>query len=157
MRGANGTLGWVCKEVRIDASATYSLTASSFPEPKVQNVIDVNNCITHLKQTHDLGIRISHIAEEDVRVCGIMDSSLDNAAERRSQMGWIVGFTTPHLHRNRETVFNIIKWRSGKSRRVVNSTLAGETGACNDSLGELEWLTAPVSYTHLTLPTKRIV
>ena len=71
-----------------------------------------------------------------------MDSSLDNASERRSQLGWLVGFTTPKMHQNQETTCNVIRWKSGKSRRVVNSTLAGETGSCCDCLGEMEWLQA---------------
>ena len=148
LRGAAGAIGWCGREVRLDVAATAALLQSAIAKPVVQDLLDANLCIQHLQQTAEAGIKISPIAEAEIRKVLIVDSALDNVdnpkdpdAKRtgHSQQGWIVGFTTSDLNKNNKAPFSIAHYSSGKCPRVVSSSLASETYAMSTGLADLEW------------------
>ena len=65
------------------------------------------------------------------------------------QLDAVPGFLVP-VHR--ALTEHILLGGAPRAIAILNGTLAGAVG-----LGLRLWLVGPVSYTHLTLPTKRIV
>ena len=47
LRGLAASLNWVSREGRPDASASASVIASSFPDPKVSHIMAANETVRH--------------------------------------------------------------------------------------------------------------
>ncbi|CAK0821126.1 unnamed protein product [Prorocentrum cordatum] len=62
-----------------------------------------------------------------------------------TQAGYILGFTTREMAEGKKSPWSPAAWRSYRLKRVVGSTLAGETQALSDGIGHLEWLLCHLS------------
>ena len=58
----------------------------------------------------------------------------------RTQGAELVGVAETKISSGATARFNLLSWRSAKIKRVVASTLAGETLALSSAVAELEWI-----------------
>eukprot|EP00971_Amphidinium_carterae_P031812 626637-Amphidinium_carterae.1 len=141
LRGALGSVGWVAREGRFEVSGVHSLVASAFPNPCVQDIVDINRAIKHLKNTASLEICLQRIPLNAATVVAFSDAALCNADAQRSQGGWILGLAEECIGDDNEARISIIAGRSQKIRRVCASSLTAETYAFGIAIGEVEWYT----------------
>ncbi|CAE7519976.1 Scn11a, partial [Symbiodinium sp. CCMP2456] len=80
MRSLIGALSWLAKETRPDLSGRVSLLQQQFPRPRVKDIISANQLASEAEK-HDVGIKISPIPIERLRVSAVTDASWGNAAD----------------------------------------------------------------------------
>ena len=136
-RGACGSLNWLSKEGRPDASGPASLLASRLTTLVVEDLVAINDAIRHIKKVPDLRIRIQPL--QHMRFSIVTDASFANHGFH-SQGGQMVICHEKGLRENLEVKANLLCWRSGRIQRVVNSTLAAETQALSRGFGDLLWV-----------------
>ena len=137
LRGVIAAVNWVSREGRPDASASASILSGVFPNATLQDAMDVNIVVQHLKD-NDVTMRIHPIPEQDVRHVVIADSSFDITGKVKPQHGWIQGVSTPKLNLGHAAPFSIISWRSRRLRRKAGSTMMCEAISLSTALGALE-------------------
>ena len=83
---------------------------------------------------------VKSIVPQDLCLIMHSDASFLNAAKNGTQAGYILGFTNREMASGMRSPWSPAAWRSYRLKRVVGSTLAGETQALSDGIGHLEWL-----------------
>ena len=140
LRAVWGSVNWVQRESRPDASAQASLGMGSINQSTVQDLCDANAVVELLKADPYLGILLPHIPLNRVRWAAVQDASWANAEEDRSQAAFLVGATTPELWDNKAAAFALLSHKSHGLKRKCPSTLSAETQSMSDSLAEVEWV-----------------
>ena len=140
MRAVVGSLNWASREGRPDAAASASLSASKFPKPVVQDLIDLNKSIQIIKSRPDLNIKIRSIPVDKLAWGVMTDASFDNAGDGKSQGAYGVLAFHEDLQKGYRVPCSLVTWKSGRIQRVVNSTLAAEAQSLSKGLGELCWI-----------------
>lgn len=135
-RGVCGSLNWLSKEGRPDASGPSSLLASKLTRLTVEDLMAINETVKLLKENAQLSIRIQPIA--NMKIAVITDASFANDGFH-SQGGHVIIAHGDKLMEGQEVPTNILMWKSGKLQRVVNSTLAAETQSLSRGLADLLW------------------
>ena len=59
---------------------------------------------------------------------------------KRTQAGYILGFSSAALNKQEEAPYSPFYWKSYKLKRVVSSTLASESQALREGMGHLLWM-----------------
>lgn len=137
LRAVIAAVNWIAREGRPDASASASILSGVFPKPTLQDALEVNNVVQHLKD-HPITMRIVPIPEEEVRRLVICDSSFDVSGKTKPQHGWLQGVTNKQLNLGAEAPVSIISWRSRRLRRRASSTMLCEAISLSTALGALE-------------------
>ncbi|CAE8632217.1 unnamed protein product, partial [Polarella glacialis] len=132
LKSCGGSLQWLAGSTRPDAAATTSLSMRD--QPTIAELKQMYELILYLKQNEDVGIYIHAISlNKATVVLTFGDSSFANATGSKSQAGTLVTLTEPSVF-NRETLCTVVDWRSGRTKRVVRSTLAAEAHAADDAV-----------------------
>ena len=133
-------INWVARETRPDVAGTASLLASKVSAPTVDDLSVLNKAAAHLRSTasqplilwqHDLSCIFTSASD-----C----AGAGTAREHGAQGAWIAMIADAALLAGQPAKASLISWRSTRVKRVVASTLAGETLALSASLAEIEWL-----------------
>ena len=133
-------INWVARETRPDVAGTASLLASKVGAPTVDDLSVLNKAAAHLRSTasqplilwqHDLSCIFTSASD-----C----AGAGTAREHGAQGAWIAMIADSALLAGQPAKASLISWRSTRVKRVVASTLAGETLALSASLAEIEWL-----------------
>ena len=144
-RAALGSVGWAAREQRVDMAGVHSLMSSTMPAPTVDDLVELNKAITHLKLTADLKLLITAIPLIDLRWLMLSDAALDNANNFGSQMAYAICATHKNIEDGIEAPINILAWKSQRCKRVCSSSLTAETYALSGALAEAEWVTTVFS------------
>ncbi|CAE8672696.1 unnamed protein product, partial [Polarella glacialis] len=132
LKSCGGSLQWLAGSTRPDAAATTSLSMRN--QPTIAELKQMYELILYLKQNEDVGIYIHAISlNKATVVLTFGDSSFAKAPGSKSQAGTLVTLTEPSVF-NRETPCTVVDWRSGRTKRVVRSTLAAEAHAADDAV-----------------------
>lgn len=137
LRGIIAAINWVAREGRPDASASASILSGIFPNATLQDALEINNVVKHLKENPVI-LRIHPIPEKDIRHVVISDASFDVTGKVKPQHGWLQGISTPKLNAGQIAPFSIISWRSRRLRRKAGSTMLCEAISLSTALGALE-------------------
>ena len=148
VRSTVGALNWAGREGRPDAAAAASLFSSMMLEMKVSDVHDLNKTVSILKKESEVALKIQPLREEKMRWGVISDSSYANAKGGKTQAGHLLIAFEEGLLEGERVKTNILHWKSGRLKRVVNSTLAAETQSLARGVGDLLWML--VMYYELT-------
>ena len=139
LRAINGSLNWLCTQSRPDLSAQVSFSQQSFPEPKVQDALNVNNAVRRAKQHSDQNIVFSVIPPEELCVMMHSDAAFGNARAGAMQAGYVVSLTSKAINVGKECAWTPVFWRSFKLPRVVSSTLSAEAQSMSVASSMCEW------------------
>jgi hypothetical protein len=104
----------------------------AFPKPTWGTIIQANNLVRRAKLNHDLGLKVSYIAPQDLRVLISSDASQHNAKEDGTQGGYLVFLTSAAVLQGDAGSVTPIVWKSYRLRRAAASTMSSETQACRD-------------------------
>jgi hypothetical protein len=132
LRALLGSANWLSNQSRPDLSVATSLCMQAFPKPTWGTIIQANNLVRRAKLNHDLGLKVSYIAPQDLRVLISSDASQHNAKEDGTQGGYLVFLTSAAVLQGDAGSVTPIVWKSYRLRRAAASTMSSETQACRD-------------------------
>ena len=111
------------------------------PNPTVFQLRWGNSLASRAKQFSSVSITFPAIPIYDLRFIAHTDySSKDVDGTGKTQGGYIIAATNGLMERGSVAPWGPLLWRSSKMRRVVNSTLSGESAVLVDGLGHVEWM-----------------
>lgn len=126
LRSKIGQILWVARQTRPDVMFDACYLAASLKGAKVQNIIDANKVVGKLK-SEDVVLKFQDL-EDDLKLVIFSDASLGNLPDGGTQGGQLV------MLMDKMGKFSPLYWNSKRIRRVVRSTLAGETLALADGI-----------------------
>ena len=123
-----GQLLWVACQTRPDILYDVCHLSTQVKTAKVEHLCEINKIIRKCK-SENVMLKFQHLGkEESLRFVVFSDSSLGNLPDGASQGGSLV------LLMGEDGRFNPLFWQSKRIRRVVRSSLAGETLALMDGV-----------------------
>lgn len=123
-----GQILWVARQSRPDVIFEAANLAASFKNATVQTLIEANKVVTHLK-SDTVNLKFQHLGcNENLKLIVFSDSSLGNLPDGGTQGGHFIMLI------GKDGYFSPLMWQSKRIRRVVRSTLAGETLAMADAI-----------------------
>ena len=123
-----GSLQYVASNSRPDVASVTSLCQGT--NITTLNLQQAYDAIDYLHDTSDVGIHIRGTNLERPLVVGYGDSSWANADGSRTQIGLVICITDESALTD-DAIGSIADWKSGRTKRIVRSTLAGEAIACD--------------------------
>lgn len=127
-RSKIGQLLWVARQTRPDVMYDVSSLASMMKHATVKTIVDINKVIRKLKSS-SIGLKFQYLGRtESLEMVIFSDSSLGNLPDGGTQGGHLV------LLMGEDGRFSPLTWQSKRIRRIVRSTLAGETLALSDGI-----------------------
>jgi hypothetical protein len=140
-------LHWVAKETRPEASGTASILAQRLPEAKVKDVLVANKMVKMLRSTASQAITIWRHDPDELHLISISDSggigaNFEGEELNSVQNAHLVLIGDRGVKAGALIRTSLLSWRSGKCRRVVSSSLGGETLSASSALAEAEWIQA---------------
>lgn len=127
LRSKIGQILWIARQSRPDVMFDACRLASNLNCATVQTLVDANKVVRRIKSEH-LDLKFQHLGDRGVELVVFSDSSLGNLPDGGTQGGHLI------LLMGEDGVFSPLAWNSKKIRRVVRSTLAGETLALADGI-----------------------
>ena len=110
MRGVLGELNWLVGGSRPDLAASCSLMQQRVVNSTVEDLVNVNKIVSMVTDFSGLEIRIKPINVTELEFVTWSDASFANAAEKKSQGGYIVCATQRSLRQD--------KWGDDKSTEM---------------------------------------
>jgi len=128
-RALIGSLGWIARQSRPDVLVNVSMASQKMGSPAIRDILELNKVVKVLKESVDF--RWSFRSPKDYQlkdaiVFCMADSSFANGENHKSQCGYLVGISWPHITSGGETPILILEAYSGSIKRVCRSTLAAE-------------------------------
>lgn len=137
-----GQILWVASQSRPDIMCNISILASSTKHATVQTLHCANKLIRKLK-SEEVTLRFQHLGEDtSLKLVVFSDSSMGNLPDGGTQGGHLI------MLMGEEGKFSPKCWQSKRIKRVVRSTLVGETLALGDGVDSAVFLTT--LYSELT-------
>ena len=88
---------------------------------------------------------VKHVDWNDLCIMFHSDAAFVNAANNRTQAGYVLVFTDCSLAKGDSSPWSPFCWKSYRMARVVASTLAGETQSFATASGIAEWMSLMVA------------
>lgn len=126
LRSKIGQILWIGRQSRPDVMYDACMLASNFNRATVKDILTVNKVIGKIKQSK-LTLKFQPVSEP-LQLTVFSDASFGNLPDGGTQGGYLI------LLANESGQFSPICWGSRKLRRIVRSTLAGETLALSDAI-----------------------
>ena len=143
-------ISWVAHQTRPEAAGMVSILSSRLQLATVQDAVTLNKMVGHLRSTARQGIRLQPFDPEKMTFIGVSDAGGvdgitkttgdDGLLEDPVQGSWIILGSDRVPTHDQQLKVSVLSWRSTKLRRRVTSTLASETLAFSQCLGEIEWM-----------------
>eukprot|EP00435_Cladocopium_sp_Y103_P035246 s245_g9.t1 len=143
-------VSWVAHQTRPEAAGTVSILSSQLHKANIGDVILLNKLIGHLRSTATQGIRLRSFNSKEMTFVGISDAggvdgevrgwNAEGLPDDPVQGAWMVLASNMLPAHDRKIPVSVLSWRSSKLKRRVTSTMASETMALSQCLGEIEWL-----------------
>ncbi|KAL5006315.1 hypothetical protein ScPMuIL_015121 [Solemya velum] len=128
LRSKIGQLLWVAHQSRPDIVFDACCLANRVKNAQVQDILDTNKVVRRLK-SETVNLKFQHVGvQEKLKLVLFNDASLGNLPDGGTQGGHFIVLMGP------DGLFSPICWQSKRIRRVVRSTLAGETLALADGV-----------------------
>ncbi|KAK9523757.1 hypothetical protein VZT92_017657 [Zoarces viviparus] len=129
-----GQILWVARQSRPDIMCDISILASSVKHATVQTLHSANKLVRKLK-SEEVILRFQYLGRDSsLKLVVFSDSSMGNLPDGGTQGGHLV------MLMGENGRFSPICWQSKRIRRVVRSTLAGETLALADGIDSAVFL-----------------
>ena len=123
-----GQILWVARQSRPDIMCDISILVSSTKHATVQTLHCANKLIRKLK-SEEVTLRFQYLGKvSSLKLVVFSDSSMGNLPDGGTQSGQLI------MLMGEVGRFSPICWQSKRIRRVVRSTLAGETLALKDGI-----------------------
>ena len=139
LRAKAGELNWLQSISRPDLSGAVSLLQTSFAEPRIKHMFEVNRLIREAK-AHQVKLQMKHIPPQHMTFVCSADSAWANCVDFSNHMGYIVLAAHDDISRGKRVPVSIVGWKAHKQRRRTASTLAAETLATSSGMGALDWI-----------------
>ena len=143
-------VSWLSHQTRPEAAGLTSILSSRLNRATISDVITLNKMVGHLRSTPRQGIRLRRFRPEEMCFIGISDAGgvdgqtdgdgPDGMLEDPVQGSWLVLASDRVPTHDEHLRVSVLSWRSTKLKRRVTSTLASETLAFSQCLGEIEWM-----------------
>lgn len=128
LRSKIGQILWVARQTRPDVMFDSCCLASNLKNATVQSIHDANKVIRKLK-AEKVTLKFQHLGNNDaLNLTVFSDASLGNLPDGGTQGGTLITLM------GERGKFSPLCWQSKRIRRVVRSTLAGETLAMSDGI-----------------------
>lgn len=128
LRSKIGQILWVAKQTRPDIMFDTCSLASNIKNATVQSIHDVNKVVRKLK-SEKVTLKFQHLGDNNaLNLIVFSDASLGNLPDGGTQGGTLIALM------GQNGKFSPLCWQSKRIRRVVRSTLAGETLAMSDGI-----------------------
>lgn len=142
LRSKIGQILWVAKQTRPDVMFDTCSLASNIKNATVQSIHEVNKVVRKLK-SEKVTLKFQNLGNSnDLSLVVFSDASLGNLPDGGTQGGALIALM------GKSGKFSPLFWQSKKIRRVVRSTLAGETLAMSDGIDNAMFLA--MLYSELT-------
>jgi hypothetical protein len=125
-----GKLLWLAGQTRPDLSFLVMRLAQKSSKPSVSDLHQANSVLKRAKRD-DVYLKYVHVPLSKLWLLAYSDAAWANLENGKTGGGYIVGLAG-------DTEYNIVTWRCRALKRVVRSTMAGETMALGDLLDEVE-------------------
>lgn len=128
LRSKIGQILWVARQSRPDVMFDGCNLASNTKHATVQTIHEANKVVRKLK-SQQVTLKFQHVGKDDsLKLVVFSDASLGNLTDGGTQGGHLI------VLMGEGGRFSPICWQSKRIRRVVRSTLAGETLALADGI-----------------------
>ena len=125
-----GKLLWLTGQTRADIAFLVMRLAQKSSKPTVADLHQANAVLKRAKRD-DIYLKYVHVPLSDLWLLAYSDAAWAKLENGKTGVGCIVGLAG-------ETQYNVLSWRCRGLKRVVRSTMAGETMALGDLLDEVE-------------------
>ena len=155
LRSVSGSLQWLATQARPEVAPVVSLTAHG-DAATIHDLKALYATVAYLKETPKFGITMQDVPiSSQTTVLAYSDSSWANASKSGSQIGVVVGFTTPSA-KHEPAKFSIIDWKSARAVRVCRSTLAAEASAADEAADRSSYINMYLSEMVHLQPAHRV-
>jgi hypothetical protein len=127
LRSKIGQILWVARQSRPDVLFDVSSLASSLKVARVEHLIEANKVVKRLK-SEKVTLKFQNLGASQLQLVVFSDASLGNLPDGGTQGGHFI------VLMGQDGLFSPLCWQSKRIRRVVRSTLAGETLALADGI-----------------------
>lgn len=128
LRSKIGQLLWVARQTRPDVMFDASKLASDLKQATVQTINEANRVVCKLK-AKSVELNFQHLGEDsNLKIVTFTDASFANLADGGTQGGHLIVLMGDNGQ------FSPISWQSKRIKRIVRSTLAGETLAMSEGI-----------------------
>ena len=155
-RSAVGNLHWVTPQSRWDRAVDTSRLQKKQNGPVWADYKALGKAVAQVKESAEVALRIRRLRKPVLGVWS--DSSLYGSSgdpledpdvtsfdrhQVHSQWGYVLGFLeADDLNKTTDIPVSIVDWKSRSSKRVFHSTLATESGAAVEALGQACYMRA---------------
>lgn len=142
LRSKIGQLLWVARQSRPDVMFDASNLASSLKQATVQTINEANRVVCKLK-AKSVELSFQHLGKDsNLKMVTFTDASFANLSDGGTQGGHLIVLMGENGR------FSPISWQSKRVKRVVRSTLAGETLAMSEGIDNAIFLSTLFSELH---------
>lgn len=128
LRSKIGQLLWVARQSRPDVLFDASNLASSLKQATVHTINEANRVVCKLK-AKSVELKFQHLGKDSqLKMITFTDASFGNLSDGGTQGGHLI------VLMGENGKFSPISWQSKRIKRIVRSTLAGETLAMSDGI-----------------------
>lgn len=134
LRSKIGQILWVARQTRPDVIFDASSLASNIKNATVQTIHEANRIVCKLK-SKKVALNFQHLGRNRaLKMIMFSDASFGNLSDGGTQGGHLI------LLMGENGKFSPLTWQSKRVKRVVRSTLAGETLAMSDGVDNAVFL-----------------
>lgn len=128
LRSKIGQLLWVARQSRPDVMFDASNLASSLKQATVQTINEANRVVCKLK-AKSVELNFQQLGKDsNLKIVTFTDASFANLSDGGTQGGHLIVLMGDN------GLFSPISWQSKRIKRIVRSTLAGETLAMSEGI-----------------------
>lgn len=135
MRKVCGDGIWLSSNTRPDIAVQVSMAQSAFPNPTKQQARVASQMVRRAKQLSDYRLRYRKIDLSRIGVLVYTDAAYQNREEKKSQGGYLIGFSDHGVNESQQVPFSPCTWRSWKMKQPVTGTLGAELQAMKFAWG----------------------
>lgn len=136
LRSKIGQILWVARQSRPDVMFDVSNLASKLKDATVQAIHEANRIVCKLK-SKKVVLNFLHLGKDSaLKIVVFSDASFGNLSDGGTQGGHLIVLMGENGN------FSPLSWQSKRVKRVVRSTLAGETLAMSDGIDNAMFLAA---------------
>ena len=140
LRGLIGSLQYAASNTRPDISTRLSFLQSKINCAKIHDLLEANRLLGDAQKHAHIGVTISSIPDEEIRMVAYSDASFATREKQQSQKGALFLAVHQDVFGQQKALSSPLTWYSKKIERVVASTLASETFALSSAVDLLNWL-----------------
>ena len=139
LRGVFGSANWLGNQTRRDLRVSASPLQGTHASATVADTCEANKLIRLCRQHAHVPLRVSAIPLDDLNFVGFGNCGWGVRRDGSSQGGSLIIAADRRILDGFEATTTMVDWKSYKCKRVVRSSLAGETQAYVETLDMLEF------------------